>query len=138
MEKLVLKKNNDKLLKVNYANAIKDEDFFELVNTLLIDSSIKMKYTSRLKEAALEFKNCKNCKSLLSCKNFMKGFCLTPKVLNESLTFSYQKCALKEAFDLKNEYLKMFIFIKYQILFKKQVLKIFIKMMLVDLKLLKK
>ena len=53
MEKLVLKKNNDNLLKVNYANALKDEDFFELVNSLPIDSSIKMKYTSRLEEAAL-------------------------------------------------------------------------------------
>ncbi len=113
MEKLVLKKNNDNLLKVNYANALKDEAFFELVNSLPIDSSIKMKYTSRLEEAALEFKNCKNCKTLLSCKNFMKGFCLTPKVLNESLTFSYQKCALKEACDLKNEYLKNVYF--YQI-----------------------
>ena len=59
-----------------------------------------MKYTSRLKEAALEHKHCKNCKSLLSCQNNMKGYCLTPNALNNSINFSYQKCEYKEKNDL--------------------------------------
>ena len=106
MERLVLKSNDTNLLKVNYSKALKDEDFLELVNTLEIDSNIKMKYTTRLQEASCELKNCKNCKSLLSCKNNLKGFCLTPKVVNESLNFSYQKCEYKEKNDLKTKYLK--------------------------------
>jgi len=106
MEKLILKSNDTNLLKVNYAKCLKDEDFLELVNKLEIDSNIKMKYTSRLMEAAIERKNCKNCKSLLSCKNSIKGFCLTPKVLDNSINFSIEKCEFKEKNDSKNEYLK--------------------------------
>ena len=45
-------------------------------------------------------------KSLLSCKNNIKGYCYTPKVLNEGLSFSYLKCSKKMDMDKKNEYLK--------------------------------
>lgn len=106
MEKLILKNKDSNLLKVNYAKALTDPDFLELVNNLEIDSTIKMKYTSRLMESSCEYKNCKNCKSLLSCKNSLKGFRLTPKVLDESLNFSYQKCEYKEKNDYQNSYLQ--------------------------------
>ena len=113
MEKLVLKSNDTNLLKVNYAKCLTDDDFLELVNSLEIDSNIKMKYTSRLMDTVKEKKNCKNCKSLLSCKNNMKGFCLTASVLDEAINFSYQKCEYKEQNDLNNEYLKNIYF--YQV-----------------------
>jgi len=106
MEKLILKSQDTNLLKVNYSKALADDDFLELVNSLDISSNIKMKYTSRLIEASSETKNCKNCKNLLECKNKMKGFCLTPSVLDESLTFSYKKCKYKEKNDIDSKYLK--------------------------------
>lgn len=106
MEKLILKSKDTNLLKVNYAKSLKNENFLELVNKLEIDSNIKMKYTSRLKEASLELKNCKNCKSILSCKNNMKGYCLTPKVIENSLIFSYLKCEYKKQSDIQTKYLK--------------------------------
>ena len=106
MEKLILKSQDTNLLKVNYSKALVNEDFLELVNTLDIASDIKMKYTSRLMEASCEVSNCKKCKNLLECKNKMKGFCLTPSVLDESITFSYKKCKYKEKNDINNKYLK--------------------------------
>ena len=106
MEKINLSKNDNNLLKVNYAKALKDEIFQKVVAKLDLSSDVKMKYTSRLKEASTEFKNCQNCSSLLSCKNNMKGFCLTPKVLNNSLLFYYQKCQYKEKCEEINRYLK--------------------------------
>ncbi|MBQ8472403.1 MAG: primosomal protein DnaI [Bacilli bacterium] len=110
MEKLILKSQDNNLLKVNYSKCLNDENFLELVNSLEIDSNIKMKYTTRLNESALEHSNCKNCKNLLSCKNNMKGYCLTPKVLENSINFSYQKCEYKEKVDKQNEYLKNIYF----------------------------
>ncbi len=110
MEKLAVKTKDENLLKVNYAKELKDDDFKELVDNLDIDFNIKIKYTSRLKEATLEFKNCKNCKSLLGCQNSMKGFRLTPVVSNRHLTFIYQKCDFKEQMEDKNRFLKNIYF----------------------------
>ena len=104
MEKLSLNKKNSNLLKVNYAKSLNDEYFLKITNNLDIDTNIKMKYTSRLKEASLELKNCSNCSSLLACKNTLSGFILTSKVSNNSITFSYQKCKYKEECEKINKY----------------------------------
>ena len=106
MEKLALKSQDNNILKVNYATSLKDEAFLELVSTLETDASVKMKYTTRLQEAACEYKNCKNCTNLLGCKNQIKGFCLTPYILDNSINFSYQKCKLKDQCEKKTKYLK--------------------------------
>lgn len=105
MEKLVLKKNDSNLLKVNFKKNLDDSKFNELVSTIELSSEVLMKYTSKLKDASLEYSNCKNCKSLLSCKNSIKGYCFKPIVLNESLTFSYVECEKKHEIDRKNRYL---------------------------------
>ena len=105
MEKLVLKKNDSNLLKINFKKNLEDSSFSELVNTIDLPSEILMKYTSKLKDACIEYKNCKNCKSFLSCKNSMKGYCFKPIVLNDSLNFSYIECDKKHEIDLKNKYL---------------------------------
>lgn len=106
MEKLSLNRKNSNLLKVNYAKSLNDEYFKQITDNLDIDTNIKMKYTSRLNEASLELRNCSNCSSLLSCKNALKGFCLTPKVTNNSLNFSYKKCKYKEQSDEINKYMQ--------------------------------
>ena len=105
MEKLKVNKNNLNLLKVNYAKALEDDTFKNLVDSLELDSEIKMKYTTRLQEASFEIKNCSHCTSLLCCKNSVRGFCLTPKVINNSLNFSYQKCTYQEENEKVNKYL---------------------------------
>lgn len=105
MEKLKVNKNNLNLLKVNYAKALEDDTFKTLVDSLELASEKKMKYTTRLQEASFEINNCFNCSSLLSCKNSVKGFCLTPKVINNSLNFSYQKCSYQEENEKVNKYL---------------------------------
>lgn len=105
MEKLKVNKNNLNLLKVNYAKALEDDTFKILVDSLELASEKKMKYTTRLQEASFEINNCSNCSSLLSCKNSVKGFCLTPKVINNSINFSYQKCTYQEENEKVNKYL---------------------------------
>ena len=92
MEKIDLGKKDNKMLKMNFAKAISDEDFKELVSNLNLNENVLMKYTTRLMTASKEYKNCKNCKALVNCKNEVKGFCLTPINENDNLTFVYQKC----------------------------------------------
>ena len=106
MEQLKLKRQDDKLLKINFNEALKDDNFNELISKLDISNDILMKYTSKLIDASVEFNNCKNCKSYLSCKNNMNGYCYTPLVLNNGLNFSYVKCEKKKELEKKNEYLE--------------------------------
>ena len=106
MEKLALKNKDNNLLKVNFSKALEDSNFKELVNDIEMDNSILMKYTTKLKEASVEKNNCKNCKSILACKNQIKGFCYTPSILKDALDFSYIECHYKEEIDKKNKYLQ--------------------------------
>ncbi len=106
MEKLAIKKQDNNLLKVNFKKNLDNPEFKEVISTINLPSDVLMKYTSKLSVSADEYKNCKNCKSLLTCKNKMKGFCYTPKVLNNSLTFSYIECNRKIEMDNKNKYLE--------------------------------
>ena len=105
MEKLVLKNKDSNLLKVNFKKSLDNPDFNELVNTIELPNEVLMKYTSKLMDASLEYANCKKCKSFLTCKNKIKGYCFKPIVLNESLTFSYTECDKKHEIDEKNKYL---------------------------------
>ena len=105
MEKLDLKRKDSNLLKVNFQNCLKDSNFSSLVDSIDLPNDILMKYTSKLQEASIECENCNNCKSLLGCKNSIKGYCYKPIVLNNSLNFSYLECSKKMEMDKKNEYL---------------------------------
>ena len=71
------KKQDNKLLQVNYSKALADDDFKKMVDSLEISTDSKMKYTSRLIEAVKEHKNCQKCKSLLACKNSIPGCALS-------------------------------------------------------------
>ncbi len=105
MEKLVLRKNDTNLLKVNFKKNLDNKSFNELVGTIDLPSEVLMKYTSKLCDASIEYENCKNCKSILECKNNIKGYIFKPIILNNSLTFSYVECEKKHEIDLKNKYL---------------------------------
>ena len=108
MEKvsLKMKTKDSNLLKMNYKKSLENDSFRELVNSIDLDNEILMKWTTKLQDAAIEYNNCKKCKSLLSCENNIKGYCFTPSVLNKSLVFSYIKCDKQIMMDKKNAYLK--------------------------------
>ena len=95
MDKLSLKKKDSNLLKVNFKKSLEDPKFQELISNIDLPNDILMKYTSKLRDASIENNNCLNCKSYLSCKNTMKGYCFKPVIYNNSLTFSYIKCDFK-------------------------------------------
>ncbi|MBQ8892009.1 MAG: primosomal protein DnaI [Bacilli bacterium] len=106
MEKLVLKSKDTNMLKVNFKKNLEDEKFNELVSTIDLPNEILMKYTSKLIDASREHFNCKNCKSILACSNNIKGYCYTPSVNSQSLTFSYVECEKKRDMDEKNKFLQ--------------------------------
>ena len=83
-------------LQQSFITALKNKDFKEFVNTLDIKDETLMKYTSNLEEASVEYHNCKNCKSLATCKNNMKGYKYTPLKEKDIITFSYEMCPKKE------------------------------------------
>lgn len=79
-------------LKQEFIKALKDNDFVKLVNSLELDESILMKYTSRLKDCVNECRNCNGCQGLIECKNKARGFILTPRKNNNMINFSYLAC----------------------------------------------
>ncbi len=83
-------------LQQSFITALKDKDFKAFINTLDIKDEILMKYTSSLEEASVEYHNCKNCKSLNTCKNNMRGYKYTPIKEKEMINFSYEMCSKKE------------------------------------------
>lgn len=93
--KEVIKPNKDQEIKLKqeYIKALEDKQFKELVDYLQIDNDLLMKYTSRLKESAIEFHNCSNCKNLASCPNKIRGFMLLPSRDNNRVNFSYRACS---------------------------------------------
>lgn len=103
----MMKKNNikDKLL-INFNKALKDEEFKSFVDLLGLSYEELSKYTSILEESKCEYVNCKNCKSILECKNKVDGYCYLPEVKNNSLSFCYKKCRFKKELDEKNKYLE--------------------------------
>ena len=99
-------KNNKKNLEVEYFKACKDKDFKELVDSLDLSNDVLMNYTSRLMQAAKEKKNYNHLEDDTFSYNEIKGFILTPYIVNESLNFKYVACKNKSD-ELKNiEYLK--------------------------------
>jgi len=88
-------KDLDIKLKQEYIKALEDKKFKEFIGCIKIDDDLLLKYTSRLKEAALEFHNCLNCKGLVECKNKVKGFSLVPSKDNNRVCFSYKSCHYK-------------------------------------------
>ena len=98
-----IKENND-LLKKEYLEAKKDKDFKALVDTLDLSEDELMKYTSKLKQCSVEFKNSKEDNRCLI--NEIPGFIFTPYIVDGVLNFTYKASSLKEQ-ELKDiEYMK--------------------------------
>lgn len=98
-----MKESNLISLKQNYIKALEDIKFRDYIKTLPIEDDILMKYTSTLKDACVEYYNCKNCSSINECKNKIKGYLLTPNKDKNKVSFSYVSCRYeKEQFYKKN------------------------------------
>ena len=93
-----------------FMEALDEPVFKEIVEKLNMDPDILKTYTSSLQDSCVEYGNCKNCKSLLSCPNKITGHCYLPKKNGTHLEFGYQACKKymrkqKEQNYLKNMYL---------------------------------
>jgi len=101
--------NNDELQKIDldteYKKAKSNPNFKDITKNLKLKDEELKNYTSLLEESSIEYEHCKNCKSLLECKNRVEGFCYLPVNNNGSLSFTYRPCKYKEATDNKNKYL---------------------------------
>lgn len=92
-------------LMIHFNKSLEDKDFKELIEKTGLSYEILSKYTSILEEAKEEYKNCKNCKNILECKNKIAGYCYLPEKKNNSLNFNYVKCRYKKDLDEQNKYL---------------------------------
>ena len=107
------KNNNlEMMMKQDYIEALKDDDFKKLVISLKVTDDIAYKYTSKLERSVSELNNCKNCKSLMSCKNKCNGLVYYPKVNGNALDFNYVACKymkkdLKDKEEIKSKFFEM-------------------------------
>lgn len=85
-------KYDREMLEKNYAKALEDPAFKYVTALVDVDDEHLMRHTSKLKISASELKNCKNCKSLLACKNHVHGFVYYPKKSGERVSFYYVAC----------------------------------------------
>lgn len=97
---------NQKLL-IHLEQALKDEEFKIFVDQLGLSYEELAKYTSILEESKVEYLYCKNCKSILDCKNKISGHAYLPEVKNNSISFGYKKCRYQKELDEKNKYLDL-------------------------------
>ena len=91
-------------LERNFDIEMEDETFKKLVSKLKLSKDELIKYTSRIKDASLELKNCANCKNIMECKNNICGYVYYPSVLQDNLVFSYVPCKYKKKLDNDTKY----------------------------------
>ena len=98
-------KNMNIDLDSEYNEALKDPNVKAIVKSLKLSDDELKKYTSLIMECACEYEHCKNCKSLLDCKNKVEGYCNLPINVDGNIAFTYKPCKYKESLDKKNKFL---------------------------------
>ena len=93
-------------LDTEYNEAKKDSNFKAITKNLKLSDSELKKYTSILEECSVEYNHCKNCKSLLDCKNKVECYCYLPVNDNGNLSFTYMPCKYKKQELKKNKKLE--------------------------------
>ncbi len=92
------KKSNLKTtLKRNYIEALEDNNFVKLVNSLNVEEEYLEKYTSKLENTVKELGNCKGCKGLEFCKNKVIGHVEYPKEEENTLVFVFKPCKYEKS-----------------------------------------
>lgn len=112
VNKIKLNPNKIESLEEAFKTAYQDESFKELVHTLNRPKKELMQYTSRLEECAKNYQNCKNCKSLLACKNMITGYAFLPRVVDDTLEFEYRACRYKKNLDQEKKHLQNITYLK--------------------------
>ena len=105
MEKVALEHKKINLL-AELNKELKNPEFKSYIDKLNIPYEILAKYTTVLKECKDEYFHCRNCKSILECKNRIEGCMYIPKQNKDELQFCYQKCKYKKDLEEKFKYLK--------------------------------
>lgn len=100
----------DRQLYSSFKEALKDKDFSAFVSKIKLNEKTLMKYTSQLQESFLEYQNCQNCKSILECKNKVKGYAYMPKVVNGQIEFNYTPCAFQKKLNNETKHQKNIYF----------------------------
>ncbi len=91
-------------LERNFDKEIEDDTFKKIVSKIKLPKDELIKYTSRIKDSALELKNCANCKNIMECKNSVMGYVYYPSAEENNLVFSYVPCKYKKKLDKDTEY----------------------------------
>ena len=88
--KTMIKTKNTKLM-TNFNKALKDDEFKSFIDILGLSYEELAKYTSILQESSIEYNHCKNCKSILECKNRVNGYAYLPEVKNNQIIGEYHE-----------------------------------------------
>ena len=108
----VIDKVDTSSLKTVFMEACNDKEFYDYAYSLNIKEDILMKYTTSLQDSLEEKRNCKNCQSLTTCPNKMKGYVYTPEVEGRQILFSYIACPKYNEYLEKMAYTKNIEFFK--------------------------
>ena len=83
---------NEKALKKNFEEALKDESFKRLIKRIDAEDKVAMKYTSSLEETVEELNHCSKCPGLIECQNRFDGHVLYPEKKGKQIVFAYTPC----------------------------------------------
>ncbi|MDD3452778.1 MAG: primosomal protein DnaI [Bacilli bacterium] len=99
------KNNLETSLLIALEEALKNENFNNLVSKLNMTKEQLCKYTSTLEESAIEFSHCQSCKGLANCQNKVTGYAYLPKKNNNKLEFNYKACKYQNKIINQNKFL---------------------------------
>ena len=97
-------RDNNVILEKEYKEALKDEYFKKIVDSLNLEDKELMKYTSKLIQASNELKNSEKDNRCLI--NEIPGFIFTPYVVDGQLNFTYKASKAKKEELAEVEYVK--------------------------------
>lgn len=106
LKQMIPKKEIETKLMIRFQQSLKDKNFKELADQTGLSYEKLSQYTSILEESKIEYEHCKQCKSILECKNKICGYCYLPESNHNTLTFCYKKCRFKKQIDEQNKYLE--------------------------------
>ena len=104
MELKINKKEYQKKQEKEYAEALKNEEYENLIKKLHLKEDVAKKNTIKLFDTIEELSHCKNCHSLYECQNKVKGHVFFPESKSSNLVFSYIPCKYqKKAMEKQKE-----------------------------------
>lgn len=97
---------DENALLTSYKEALKDDTFKEIVDSLNVEKKELVKRTSLLEECSKELSNCKKCSNIFECQNKINGYCYKPMVVDNNIQFNYIACKYKIEMDDKTKYME--------------------------------